>query len=197
MDRRPRRSRPSRRRLLGAGAALVTAGLAGCSGGGDGDSGGATGGSDATPAATIESAASETIGGREADVTRSAGADLDLREANVVGVEVEPRDGTAEFSVTLHHDDDGEDGYADWWQVETVEGERLGRRELLHAHGTSPFTRSEGIELPADVACVVVRGHDRTHGYGGQAMLVDVETEATAAVRQGSSREPVDPAACP
>jgi hypothetical protein len=36
-----------------------------------------------------------------------------------------------------------------------------------------------------DRECVVVRGHDRTHGYGGQAMVVTLATGATRAVRQG------------
>ena len=90
---------------------------------------------------------------------------LDLREANVTDVEVE-RDGAGRyrFDVTLYHDDDGEDGYANWWQVETLAGKRLGRRELLHAHGTQEFTRSATIEIPEGIDRVVVRGHDQIHG---------------------------------
>ncbi|MEF8853286.1 MAG: hypothetical protein V5A28_12860, partial [Haloarculaceae archaeon] len=67
--------------------------------------------------------------------------DLDLREANVVGVAFAGGDGTYDFDVTLYHDDDGEDGYANWWQVESLDGAQLGRRTLLHAHSTDPFTR--------------------------------------------------------
>ena len=66
----------------------------------------------------------------------------------------------------------GDDGYANWWQVERLDGSRLGRRDLLHAHSQQPFTRSETIDVPDDVTCVVVRGHDQTHEYGGVAMLV-------------------------
>jgi hypothetical protein len=33
-----------------------------------------------------------------------------------------------------------------------------------------------------------VRRDDQTHGHGGQAMVVDVETGATTAVRQGPER---------
>jgi hypothetical protein len=118
---------------------------------------------------------------------------LDLREANVVGVAVEAQgDGQYRFDVTLIHDDAGEDGYANWWQVETTDGERLGRRELLHAHGTREFTRSETIGVPEGVTRVVVRGHDQTHGYGGQAMVVDLETGETRAVRQGEEREAIE-----
>lgn len=112
--------------------------------------------------------------------------DLDLREANVTAVNYEPLSGSGyRFSVTLIHDDAGEAGYANWWQVETTDGRLLGRRELLHAHGTREFTRSETIEIPSGTTRVVVRGHDQTHGYGGQVMIVDIETGRTETVRQG------------
>jgi hypothetical protein len=117
---------------------------------------------------------------------------LDLREANAVGVTVEAQgDGQYRFDVTLIHDDEGEEGYANWWQVETTGGERLGRRELLHAHGTQEFTRSETVSVREGVTRVVVRGHDQTHGYGGQAMVVDLTTGETRAVRQGEEREEI------
>ena len=113
-------------------------------------------------------------------------SELDLREANVTDVEFEALSGGRYgFDVTLIHDDDGEAGYANWWQVETLDGRQLGRRELLHAHGTREFTRSEMIDIPEGTSRVVVRGHDQSHGYGGQAMIVDLETGDIEAVRQG------------
>ena len=117
------------------------------------------------------------------------GGALDLREANVVAVSVERSGNSYRFDVTLIHDDDGEAGYADWWQVETLSGEQLGRRTLLHAHGTREFTRSESITIPAGVSRVVVRGHDQTHGYGGQAMIVTLESGATETIRQESDAQ--------
>lgn len=112
--------------------------------------------------------------------------DLDLREANVTAVDLEKSGtGTYRFHVTLFHDDAGEDGYANWWQVETLSGERLGRRELLHAHGTRKFTRSETIRIPGDVQWVVVRGHDQTHGYGGRAVVLNPESGESEPARQG------------
>jgi hypothetical protein len=103
--------------------------------------------------------------------------ELDLKEANVTDVSYEKREEIQYiFEVTLYHDDDGESGYADWWQVESMEGELLGRRDLLHAHGTRPFTRSDMIIIPKKVKKIVVRGHDQTHGYGGQIIIVDLET---------------------
>ncbi|GCF12134.1 hypothetical protein Harman_00690 [Haloarcula mannanilytica] len=136
-------------------------------------------------------------GGTTENPTTTA-PDLDLREANVVGVEItDESGGDYRFDVTLYHDDDGEEGYANWWQVETLGGDQLGRRDLLHAHSTAPFTRSETIAVPDDVACVVVRGHDQTHGYGGQAMTVAVPGGATRAIQQGSERQTVAESDCP
>lgn len=179
-------STPSRRRLL-ASLCLGTVALAGCS---DPES--------ADVVSQPESPAPSDTPGTGDEEASPTDASLDLAEANVVGVSIAREDGEAvRFQVTLHHDDDGEDGYANWWQVETLAGERLGRRELMHAHSDQPFTRSDTIEIPADVACVVVRGHDETHGYGGQAMVVTIESGSTKVVRQGSSRESLSSVECP
>ena len=169
----------TRRRVL-LGAAAVT-GLAGCAGS-DGQSDGRDGDANAEPTPTD---------------AEPADRELDLREANVVAVAVDRRADGYRFGVTLHHDDDGEDGYANWWQVETLDGERLGRRELAHPHGTREFTRSATVSVPEGTTCVVVRGHDQTHGYGGQAMLVNVETGAVGAVEQGAERRSVADRECP
>ena len=118
--------------------------------------------------------------------------------ATAAGVGVVGVAGCADDGGTGEGDaDGGEDGYANWWQVETLDGEQLGRRDLLHAHSTAPFTRSETVEVPGDVDCVVVRGHDRTHEYGGRAMTVAVESGETAAVRQGADRESLAADDCP
>jgi hypothetical protein len=168
----------TRRRLVLAGAGVLS-GLAGCT-------------------TFLERTASSGNGEPTPTVTGSnATTELDLREANVVGVDVERTNGAVEFAVTLHHDDDGEEGYANWWQVETLAGEQLGRRVLTHPHSSQPFTRSDTVEIGSDVSCVVVRGHDQTHGYGGQAMLVTVATGATRPMRQGPSRTSVADADCP
>ena len=167
----------TRRAVLLAGAAALAT-LAGCR---DGSAPAAQPSDTVTPSPT-ESTAMPTSSPTDEQPSEA----LDLREANVTDVAVEATgDGEVRFDVTLYHDDDGEDGYANWWQVETLDGERLGRRELLHAHSTAPFTRSETITVPAAVDCVVVRGHDQTHGYGGRAMLVAVGSGSTRLVDQG------------
>ncbi|PSP77850.1 hypothetical protein BRC81_09225 [Halobacteriales archaeon QS_1_68_20] len=195
----------SRRRALAVAAALA-GGLAGCTGAGDDESPPPTeeptgtpddGTPTATPAdepPTDEETPTETPPSEE-----TPSEDLDLREANVTQVEVAEAesDGEYQFRVTLYHDDDGEDGYADWWQVETLDGERLGRRELTHPHGTGEYAHAELVSVPEDVTCVVVRGHDQTHSYGGQAMLVTVDSGATRAVDQGSEPASFADATCP
>jgi len=122
--------------------------------------------------------------------------ELDLREANVVDVSFEGSDGSYTFNVTIYHDDDGEDGYANWWQVESLDGERLGRRDLAHPHGTRRFTRSTTVDTGGE-RCVVVRGHDGTHGYGGHAVVVNVETGEVRGFRQGGEPSSFNESDCP
>jgi hypothetical protein len=136
-------------------------------------------------------------GGSEPTADDTATGELDLREANVVGVAYQTDGGEYDFDVTLHHDDDGEDGYADWWQVETLDGTRLARRELAHPHSSEPFTRSTTVSVPEDVSCVVVRGHDQTHGYGGIAMLVDLDSGRIREAEQGAERQSFSEGDCP
>jgi len=202
--------RVTRRTLLAAGTALL-AGIAGCGTGSSGStptnpdgsqspSGGAVG---APPEVLNDSGTDGSGTGVTATVTAAATdggtptPELDLREANVTAVEFEGGDGSYEFDVTLYHDDDGENGYANWWQVESLGGEQLGRRTLLHAHSTAPFTRSETIDVPSGTTCVVVRGHDQTHEYGGQAVLVNLDSGTTRAVDQGPDPATFDASDCP
>ncbi len=172
-----------RRRLLASGCGLVTlAGLAGCT--------------------TTEDTPTNNDSDADADsdtaiVNDVDAEDLGLREANVVDVTFERENGSYTFDVALHHDDDGEDGYANWWQVEALDGTRLGRRELLHAHSQQPFTRSETIEVPDEATCVVVRGHDQTHEYGGLAAVVDLTSAKIQLIDQGPEKQRFEAEQCP
>ncbi|MDZ7702110.1 MAG: hypothetical protein U5J98_08620 [Halobacteriales archaeon] len=162
-------------------AAVALPALAGCTG--------------ATPAGGPTATATDT---ERPTALPTATDELDLREANVVEVAFDGEPGgDVRFDVTLYHDDDGEAAYANWWQVEALDGARLGRRELLHAHSTAPFTRSTTVAVPADRNCVVIRGHDQTHGYGGRAALVNLETGATRYVDQGAEPRSFSAGDCP
>ena len=84
--------------------------------------------------------------------------------------------GTYRIEVTVRHTDEGWDHYADGWEVLTEDGQVLGHRKLYHPHiDEQPFTRSlGGVEIPQGVHRVIVRAHDREHGWGGQEMAVDI-----------------------
>ncbi|MEM6463372.1 MAG: hypothetical protein AAF724_15805 [Pseudomonadota bacterium] len=99
-------------------------------------------------------------------------------EVEVVGVEAERQsNGTWRFSVTLLHDDEGWDHYADRWDVVGPDGTVYGERVLAHPHvNEQPFTRSlSGVSIPDDVKTVTVRGNDSVHGLGGKEMEVSLE----------------------
>ena len=65
-------------------------------------------------------------------------------EADVMKVAVtETAPGTFRFDVSVRHDDEGWDHYANLWQVVGPDDSVLGERILLHPHDTEqPFTRS-------------------------------------------------------
>ena len=173
----------SRRHLLvSQGSVITIAGVAGC--------------------ATKEDAPTNNESDADADADTAIVDDVDvedlnLREANVVDVTFESENGSYTFDVALHHDDEGEEGYANWWQVEALDGTQLGRRELLHAHSQQPFTRSETIEVPDEVTCVVVRGHDQTHEYGGLAAVVDLTAARIQLIDQGPEKQRFEAEQCP
>ncbi len=115
-------------------------------------------------------------------------AELNLEEANVTNVLYTKLEGdNYRFDVTLIHDDDGEVKYADSWQVETLKGTLLGIRILTHAHGTVEFTRNGEITIPSIIDTIVVRGHDQTHDFGGQVMILSLLNSTKIFVNQGPS----------
>ncbi len=98
-------------------------------------------------------------------------------EADVVAAEAYPEgNGKWRFSVTVRHDDEGWDHYADRWDVLTPDGELLGERVLLHPHeNEQPFTRSlGGVQVPEGVTQVVIRAHDSVHELGGAEVTVEI-----------------------
>lgn len=140
--------------------------------------------------ATLLTVSTVVAANGQSDGTATGADNLDLREANVMQVKAVLQDtANHRFEVTLFHDDDGEDGYANWWQIESLEGEQLGRRTLLHSHGTREFTRSESIHIPEATTWVVVRGHDQVHDYGGQAAVLNLRTGGVWFVDQGAEPE--------
>ena len=95
--------------------------------------------------------------------------------ADVIAAEaVKNADGSWRIHVTVAHNDEGWDHYADRWEVRTVDGELLGTRVLLHPLvNEQPFTRSlGGLIIPEDVGAVVITAHDTVHDDGGKEIFL-------------------------
>jgi hypothetical protein len=96
-------------------------------------------------------------------------------EADVLGADINcTSDSICNFSVTVRHDDEGWDHFANKWEVLGSGGNLIAVRELAHPHvGEQPFTRTLGnVKVPADISEVVIRAHDSVHGYGGRELVV-------------------------
>ena len=114
--------------------------------------------------------------GSEASMDNSFNPDLNYAQVQYVKA-TEVSAGVWRFDVTVRHNDQGWDHYADAWQViDPRNGEILGERILAHPHDTEqPFTRSQsGIAIPADLGQVLIRAKCNVHGYGGREILVDL-----------------------
>lgn len=92
-------------------------------------------------------------------------------EADVLRATASPESGGSyRISATIRHNDTGWEHYADGFDVLTLDGIVLKTRTLFHPHETEqPFTRSlSGVVVPDGVTAVIVRAHDKVHGYGGK-----------------------------
>ena len=96
-------------------------------------------------------------------------------EANVVKVKVmQQSSGTYSFQVTIRHNDEGWDHYADAWDVGSTDGTIYATRILAHPHeNEQPFTRGKsGVSIPEGIKSVILRAHDKVHGHGGKTLDV-------------------------
>jgi len=100
-------------------------------------------------------------------------------EADVVDVKTQCDDDCT-FYVTVKHQDEGWDHYANKWEVLTPDGNVIATRTLLHPHvHEQPFTRSlSHIKIPEGVKKVVIRAYDSSHGYGGKTLEVEIGKNA-------------------
>jgi len=75
---------------------------------------------------------------------------------------------TLNFHVTVKHDDEGWDHYADRFEILSPDGTILATRILHHPHvNEQPFTREQyGVAIPKGLTEVHVRARDSVHGYG-------------------------------
>ena len=98
-------------------------------------------------------------------------------DADILDVDVSCNsDSICRFDVTVKHDDEGWEHYANRWEVLSTDGKILATRELAHPHDNEqPFTRSlANVRIPGDLSEVVVRAHDLVHEYGGKELVVKI-----------------------
>ena len=96
-------------------------------------------------------------------------------EVEIISVEVVCSNGCT-FSVTLKHDDEGWEHYANQWDVMTMDGHLMKSRVLYHPHVTEqPFTRSlSGVQIPTGTSEVKIRARDLKHGYSSKQYTVQI-----------------------
>ena len=80
------------------------------------------------------------------------------------------------FSVTVQHNDEGWNHYANKWDVVAPDGKVLGTRILHHPHvNEQPFTRSlSGVTISDTIETVIIRAHDSVHLYGGDTVMLEL-----------------------
>lgn len=112
-----------------------------------------------------------------------AGYKTDLNYAQVVFVKaLKDKNGLWRFDVTVRHNDEGWDHYADAWQiVDPDSGKVLAERILAHPHETEqPFTRSlGGVRIPKGIEEVTVRAKCNVHGFGGREVTIRLSPAGT------------------
>lgn len=99
-------------------------------------------------------------------------------KADVIDVKVSQADDkTWRFDVTLKHDDEGWDHYANQWVVTDLDNKILATRTLYHPHvHEQPFTRNiQGVKIPAGVTKVKIIARDSVHQRTGKVVKYDLK----------------------
>ena len=105
---------------------------------------------------------------------------LSANEVEVVNVKAnQSKDQSWNFDVTLKHDDEGWDHYANEWQIIAPDNKILGTRTLYHPHvNEQPFTRSlSGVKIPKEIKTVRIIAKDTVHGLSHKAVEVELATK--------------------
>lgn len=90
---------------------------------------------------------------------------------------VQSKDKTWCFEVQIKHNDQGWNHYANGWQVYDLEGDIISGIIIGHPHDKKqPFIRRHcNIKIKPDVPKVVVKTRCNVHGFGGRAIVLDME----------------------
>jgi hypothetical protein len=78
-----------------------------------------------------------------------------------------------EFQVTVEHVDTSWDHHVDRWEIIGPGGRVLGNRVLHHPHIGELHVMRElrGVTIPEGVEHVIIRVHDKVHGYGREKLM--------------------------
>ncbi|KPJ82808.1 MAG: hypothetical protein AMS17_18605 [Spirochaetes bacterium DG_61] len=104
----------------------------------------------------------------------------DLNYAQVLFVKAQKINSTWTFHVTVTHNDEGWDHYADAWEIVNVSnGDVIATRVLHHPHeNEQPFTRSlSNVSIPKGVNRVLVRSKCNKHGFEGKKVILDLSKQ--------------------
>lgn len=99
-------------------------------------------------------------------------------QADVVDVKVsQAEDKTWHFDVTLKHDDEGWDHYANQWVVTDLDNKILATRTLYHPHvHEQPFTRNlQGVKIPNETTRIKIIARDSVHQRTGKVIEFDLK----------------------
>jgi len=99
-------------------------------------------------------------------------------EADVIDAKViRGDDGSFTFNVTVRHEDEGWNHYADHWLLLDNDEQVIAARKLMHPHvKEQPFTRSLSyIQIPDEVTEVTIRAHCSVDNYSGKDMVVKIK----------------------
>ena len=99
-------------------------------------------------------------------------------QADVIDVKAsQVDDKTWRFDVTLKHDDEGWDHYANQWVVTDLDNKILATRTLYHPHvHEQPFTRSlQGVKIPKKTTQVKIIARDSVHARTGKVIEYDLK----------------------
>jgi len=102
-----------------------------------------------------------------------------LEFAQVTHVVATQKSGSAWcFDVSVRHNDQGWNHYADGWEIIDLEGNQIGYRQLGHPHDNEqPVTRSQcNIKISSGTSKVLVRAKCNKHGFGGKPIFVDLNS---------------------
>lgn len=93
--------------------------------------------------------------------------------ANVTKVEILRTGDSYRFDVTVRHDGETPEHFADRWEILLTNGTVIGTRVLLQPHpNEQPFTRSlGGVRVPEGERSVKVRAHETANGFGKEVTV--------------------------